>query len=201
MNKLLPVIVVGVVVVGGGGAAAYFLTRPNQNPSSNNNPISTTNPNPANNAQVTYENKDACTIFTLDDAKKVLGDSAKAGTGTPGATSNDISVSTCSYLVDTNTPGSAPVSVKNIHSASILVRAPKSATGTTSNKQVFTALPAGAQSVSGYGDSAFWNPTLGQLNVLKGNVWVILSSGVSSPPSGRTLDDAKKLADIIIPKL
>lgn len=139
----------------------------------------------------------ACSIFTLADAKQVLGDTAKGGASGANTSSSDLEVSMCSY---SQTSGSsAPVSATK--AASLLVRAPKTGAGTISNQSQFGALkPADSQPVPGYGDNAYWDPQYGQLNILKHNAWYILSNGPITPVD-RTLDQAKLLADILISKM
>lgn len=141
--------------------------------------------------------KQACTIFTLADAKQVLGDSAKGGETGTSTSSDALAVSTCSYTqqIGSNTP------VSSSKSASLLVRAPKNSAGVTSNQNQFSVLkPAGTQSVSGYGDNAYWDGQFGQLNILKNNTWYIVSNGPITP-TARTLDQAKQLADLLINKM
>jgi hypothetical protein len=139
----------------------------------------------------------ACNIFTLADAKQVLGDTAKGGASGTNTGSSDLEVSTCSYSQSSGT--SAPVSATK--SASLLVRAPKTGAGTTSNQNQFGTLkPADSQPVAGYGDNAYWDPQFGQLNILKNNAWYILSNGPITPVD-RTLDQAKLLADLLISKM
>jgi len=145
----------------------------------------------------TFAKRQACSIFTLSDAKQVLGDGAKGGESTGETSSDDLLVSTCSYTQDTGS--NAPVSAGK--SATLLVRAPKTGAGITSNQSQFGPLkPADSQHVAGYGDNAYWDPAYGQLNILKHNTWYILSSGPVTP-SSRTLDEAKQLADILISKM
>jgi hypothetical protein len=68
-------------------------------------------------------------------------------------------------------------------------------------KRSFTAArPAGAVSLKGYGDQAFWDPALGQLNILKGQYWAIISAG-SGPLDQRQPDLPRKIADIIMKRL
>lgn len=144
-----------------------------------------------------FPKRQACTIFTLADAKQVLGDSAKGGDNSTATSSDALSVSTCSYTQDSGS--NAPVAASK--SASLLVRAPKTGAGTTSNQNQFGYLkPADSQPVAGYGDNAYWDPQYGQLNILKHNAWYILSNGPITP-SVRSLDQAKVLADILISKM
>lgn len=83
----------------------------------------------------------------------------------------------------------------------MLVRSPKTQMGADSNSAQFNSQrPADTPKVSGYGDDAYWNPQNGQFNVLKKNTWLIISYGPLKA-ADRTEADAKKLADIIVPKL
>jgi hypothetical protein len=146
----------------------------------------------------TFPKRQACIIFKLADAKQVLGDNAKGGSNPiyDGPQGN-LDVSSCNYTQDSGS--NAPVTSSK--SASLLVRAPKTAAGITSNQNQFGPLkPADSQQVSGYGDNAYWDPQLGQLNILKNNTWYILSNGPITP-SARTLDQAKTLADILINRM
>lgn len=153
-------------------------------------------PAPATSQSVAFPQRKACSIFSLADAKQVLGDSAKGGSNNPDSP-EDLDVSACSYTQDAG----SNVPVSGHKSASLLVRAPKSGAGTTSNQNQFGRLkPADSQPVTGYGDNAYWDPQYGQLNILKHNSWYILSNGPITP-SERTLDQAETLADILINKL
>ena len=145
-----------------------------------------------------FPERKACSIFTLADAKQVLGNSAKGGNNsTTNSSSGDLAVSTCDYVQDTGS--NAPVLAGK--SASLLVRAPSSGAGITSNQNQFGYLkPADSQPVNGYGDNAYWNPQHGQLNILKNNTWYILSNGAAAPAS-RSLAQAEQLADLLIAKM
>src|SRR6478752_10614880 len=63
----------------------------------------------------------ACQIFTLSDAKSLLGETAKIGQSPADASSADLDVSTCTYTQSSST--GVPVSERK--SASLLVRIPK----------------------------------------------------------------------------
>ncbi len=56
--------------------------------------------------------------------------------------------------------------------------------------------PAGVQDVSNVGDKAYWNPSFGQLNVLKNGNWYILSNGTLDK-SKSTQADALKLYEAV----
>ncbi|MBX4197240.1 hypothetical protein KW801_01640 [Candidatus Saccharibacteria bacterium] len=149
------------------------------------------------NHSTAFPQRKACSIFTLADAKQVLGDNAKGGETANSSSSNDLEVSACNYTQDTGS--NAPVSASD--SASLLARAPKTGAGTTSNQNQFGPLkPANSEPVAGYGDNAYWDPQYGQLNILKNNTWYIVSFGPITPAS-RSLDQTKQLADILIDKM
>jgi hypothetical protein len=141
--------------------------------------------------------KKACAIFTLNDAKILLGDNAKGGQNTTDNSSGDLIVSTCSYTQDTGN-NAQTASTK---SATLLETSPTSDKGKTSNQNQFGPLkPLTAQDVSGYGDSAYWDSQYGQLDVLKNSIWYVLSYGPTSP-GDRTLDQTKQMADLLINKM
>lgn len=157
----------------------------------------TNSPTAVKGEHTTTPARNACTIFTLADAKQLLGDTAKGGVNPIYDSSPEFDVSTCTYTQDQG--ANTPVSSKK--SATLLMQAPKTDTGIASNQKEFGPFKAGSvQDVTGYGDQAFWDPEHGQLNILKNNVWYILSYGPSTP-SQRTLDQAKQLADLVIAKL
>ncbi len=141
--------------------------------------------------------KKACSIFTLADAKKLLGDSAKGGQTNSSTSSDDLAVTTCTYTKDAGS--NAPVTGSK--SATLLVRAPKTDQGENSNQNQFGPLkPTNVQDVSGYGDKAYWDPQYGQLNILKNANWYILSYGPITP-ADRTLGQTEQMADLLVSKL
>ncbi len=139
--------------------------------------------------QVNYNPPKACDILPLATAQKVDAGLAANDAPSSDASSDAILVSNCNYYA---------LSTKT--SVGLLVRGAKNATGADSNADQFKTVPMGAQAVDGYGDKAYWDPTFGQLNILKSNNWYILSNGPVMPKD-RTLDAAKKLADVLIDKL
>jgi hypothetical protein len=101
----------------------------------------------------------------------------------------------CSY-----TQEAQPNLSKKIESAAVTLRLPKNDNGKSFNQYEFAGgKPKGVEDISGYGEKAFWDPALGILNVLKNDKWVLISNGSSA--ADRKLEDAKKLADIVVPKL
>lgn len=186
--------IIGAVLVVAAGVGIFVAMNNSNNHSGKSTTASTAYNNSSNQA---FKPKQACSVFTLADAKQVLGDSAKGGETTGNTSSDDLEVSTCSYTQDSG----SNVPVAGSKSASLLVRAPKTGAGITSNQNQFGPLkPADSERVAGYGDNAYWDPQFGQLNILKHNAWYILSYGPITP-SSRTLDQAKQLADILIDKM
>lgn len=138
---------------------------------------------------VVYHPPKACDVLTRAIAQKISA-GVMSAQDLPGGNTPSITVTNCSYF-DANTR----VSV------GLLVRGAKDAAGASTNKAQFgVAMPASAQEVTGYGDGAYWDTNFGQLNVLKHDNWYIITSG-GIAPSSHTLDDTKKLADLLIDKL
>lgn len=140
--------------------------------------------------------KEACTYLSQEVANKVLGAGAEKGTVASATSSDDISVSTCTY---TSKVGDSLADIKNMRVATLLVRSPLTATGAASNDEPFDTMKTGALTVDGYGEKAYWDPELGQLNVLKGGVWLIISFGKSNL-TDHSLEETKPLADEIVPQ-
>ncbi|MFZ1301296.1 MAG: hypothetical protein WAQ27_01805 [Candidatus Microsaccharimonas sp.] len=144
--------------------------------------------------KVVYQPVDACTRLTLNEAKELLGDGAVLTTPPIAPVVNkNTALSRCGY-----TDGSADTN--GIIVAAITVRSGVNDDGAAQNKTDFTngSLGATIEAVEDVGDEAFFNPDLGQLNILDGRDWIILSYGVGSDPQGNTLEDAKKLAEKVL---
>lgn len=142
----------------------------------------------------------ACDVLTQEVATQALGTAEKADLPMDGsAASDDIEVTQCIY---SQPSGDTIESIKTRKQASILVRGAKTKTGAESNQFVFDSpnLPANVVNVPGYGNAAFWNPEFGQLNIHKNNNWYILTLGVNDIKQ-KTLDETKKLADLVNDKL
>lgn len=136
----------------------------------------------------------ACDLFTQDEAKQILGDTTTASSQTDPVNGKGISIDTCSYSNNAST-------VAAIRIATIMVRSTTTDEGIESNKEAFeiggTAHPEGATAVAGYGEKAFWDPATNQLAILKGNTWIAILYGGTNPKNN-TLDDAKKIADLVV---
>lgn len=140
--------------------------------------------------------REACDYLKQADADQLLGADSEKGSLNADASSSDVHVSTCTYTTKAETLEE----VRDMRTASLLVRAPLTEAGAESNQTPFESGPEGAQDVTGYGEQAYWDPSMGQLNVLKDDTWLIISHG-KSRASDRTLDEAKQLADIVVPRM
>lgn len=141
----------------------------------------------------------ACEIFTLEKAKELLGPEAvksDQANNTSSSYSEDIATSSCVYT-DKQYSVSDPPEKQTI--ASLIVRSPRNDMGKSANENVFLkgALPSGANKITGYGASAFWNTEFGQLNILESGEWYILDYG-SFLPSARKQADAERFAGLLL---
>ncbi len=140
--------------------------------------------------------REACEIFTLADAKQILNGDVAGGDMEATGTSKDVRVSGCSYKLS-----SAAALAADTKSASLIAHFPRTSVGIASDQKAFKGpLPPGSTIVGGYGDKAFWDRQLGQLNILKNNIWYVLTYGTAAP-ADRSLQQTKQLADILAPKL
>lgn len=195
MNKLIIGLVGAVVVVGAG--VVFVVTRGGDSAKVTN--TTTGQSQEIKTGDDAFVAVDACDVVTQSVADQVLGSgSTKSDTSAGNASSDDVSVSNCNYLNKPHT-GNPLQDAKNGTTLGLLARAAKSSAGANSNKAVFgSQKPSGVEDLSGYGDKAYYNPQYGQINILKGNNWYILSvkKGVDSRVVS-TLDVVKPFADAI----
>lgn len=139
---------------------------------------------------------DACDILTSTIAKQILGDAAvKSIAPASQISTKDVSISDCVYTARIDPSGA--VSTSNTKGVNVLVRAAKTSAGVESNKSQFGSnKPAGVQDVDVIGDAAFFNPQYGQLNILKGGNWYIVTNYSGTAGVG-TMESDKQLADLI----
>lgn len=184
MKTLVAIIVCAIIVVGG---VAYWL--------SHHNDTTTKTRTPAATDTVRYEPVDACDVLTEAIASQVLGATPVKVTDIPNAISSaHLSGSQCAYYYQAAANGAAAAQRQTVE---LLVQSAKDQSGADSNQTQFAALPSGSQWVPGYGAKAYWNPALGQLNILDNNNWYIVSHYSGSSRTSATLDQAKVLADAV----
>jgi hypothetical protein len=143
-----------------------------------------------------FVGKKACELLTLDDAKALIGsDAQKAeGPGLGDLERADISLTNCTFHDE---------DVE--HFVGLLLRAGRTDIGARENDTVFedSRKQEGTEDVTGYGDKAAWSPTMGQLYVYVKGSYLIFNNdkgaGLSKPTA--SLDEAKKVADLVLPRL
>lgn len=194
MNKLVLAIVGGVIVVGAG--VAVVVTRGDDDNSVRITNSATGDSQEVKTGDAAIINVDACDVLTESVAKQVIGAGAEKGDTSAGnVSSDDVSVSNCVYTYKSVTTGPIFDQLASTDHAGLLVRSAKTQIGVKSNKTPFTtARPSAAQDVSGFGDDAYFNPTTGQLNILKGGNWYILSKYKGTSGTATTVDEVKVLA-------
>jgi len=148
-------------------------------------------------SQQAYKVVPACQAFTLADARKILGQEAKASTanGSSDSQSGDLAVSVCSY-------SGAADAVEDTQTVTVLARSAKSSAGATSNDSLFGKdKPKGKQDVPGVGQSAFWDAQLSQLSVLQDHNLYIIGNMKGTGSNSGTLAISKAVYDQIKNKL
>ena len=132
--------------------------------------------------------------YQLITPSRLLAVAPKAETAvSQTADSEEVIVAACTYkTTDESLPS---------QTASLILRSPKNQAGAISNQAPFSsAKPANSQTVYGVGESAYWNPELGQLNVLNEGNWLIITAGLVKA-SERTQEQAIQAANLILPKI
>ncbi len=194
MKKIL--LIAALVLAISGSAGAYFLTREdNKKPPASTSSTSSPQTSPTNTPPATPEvpqaEKTVCGILTQDVADIYMEGGAIASDSNKEAPrdSNNVIISTCTYN-----------SADGTKTASLLMRVAKNAEGSAHDKEQFGPnKPSTAQTLSGYGDSAYWDADFKQLNILKGTTWYIITAGPNQV-SSRTVDQARLLADLLVQK-
>lgn len=143
--------------------------------------------------KVVYQPTNACDMFSTAKAKELLGSNTVTSSVAAPTQSGDIASSNCGYTdgnPDTN----------NMIVAAISIRSGINDKGVQQNKTEFVAgwPKTDVETIKDLGESAYFNQKLGQLNILDGHRWIIISYGVGSSPRTNTEDDAIKLAKKIL---
>ena len=127
---------------------------------------------------------DACTVFTPADAAQALGETPRELP--PPKTKNKV-IPACTYE-----SGEGP----STKSLSVQFRFAKN---DDEARRAFSEarLEARGKPVILGGRDAYWLDKQAQLNVLKGSHWVVITAKVP----GRESDTARKLAEILLPKI
>jgi len=140
-----------------------------------------------------YQPIKACDLFTPAEAQDLLGDRVNGVDKNNPVVSDNVAVSKCSYT-DLNT------NADDMKFAALAIRSAVNDTGVTQNKTDFVTARSNneVEAVQGFGQSAYFNKTNGQLNILDGQKWIIVSYGVSSAPNSTTVDRLVEVAHKIL---
>ena len=143
--------------------------------------------------KIVYQPAKACELFTPVMAEDLLGEKVIGVDTKDPVVSGDTATSKCSYT-DEN-----PDKDKMIVAA-IAVRSGINDAGVAQNQADFaTAQRSNAvEAVKDLGEGAYFNKTLGQLNVLDAHNWIILNYGIGPAPETNTVDKAVQLAHKIL---
>ena len=143
--------------------------------------------------KIVYEPAVACNLLTLDEAKEFLGDATINGVKGELTQVGDVVTSRCGY-----SDGKADTA--NAVVIAIAVRSGINDKGIEQNKTQFNnGMPtSNVEIIKDVGDSAYFNKTTGQLNILKQSTWVLLSYGPGASSASNTIEDAVKLADKVL---
>lgn len=147
---------------------------------SSTKPEASTNSSSSLQQQTAQKTTGPCaSVLTLAQAQSVLsGVSASSGNGTSSTDANT-TVITCTY-----SSGSS--------NAAIVAHLANNGVGQSTNDLQFgSERPSNAVSVSGFGQSAFWQPGTG-LNILKNNDWYVVNY---SKDGSSTQSDSEQLAN------
>lgn len=144
---------------------------------------------------VVYKPADACKLFTPAEAEDLLGSHVSNVEASKPVISGDVATSQCGYG-DTNTDQSQ----RKV--AAVAVQSGVNDKGVKQNKADFNTKKANNKNITAVqslGDDAYFNHVNGQLNILKGRQWFIISYGVGTTPQNNTVGDAITLAQLVLP--
>ncbi len=126
----------------------------------------------------------ACALLTKSIATRYLGTGLQSSTANATTQTDDADVASCSYVSAS----------KPAHSAILLMRKAKTAAGRETNQTLFTVGQKKGQALDSYDAPAYWDATMGQLNILRDGNWYMVVNGVSTPFNARVVSDAIDLA-------
>jgi hypothetical protein len=135
------------------------------------------------------ESFDACGVFTLEDAQKVIGKEAAGEPVNPKAKRPKVIASCTYHAVKDGTKVAATASYK-------FARTPEEAQRAFDEARMqFQTKPMLID-----GADAFWSAKTGEMTLRKGRTWLTVSVGPSQLAQ-REMNDARRLAEILAKKL
>lgn len=146
-----------------------------------------------NASRIVYKPTNACDLLTPAKAQDLLGEGVISMDTKGASISGDVATSKCSYTDRKENQDQMKV-------AAVAVRSGINDDGVAQNKADFATSKANktVTDVSNLSDEAYFNPVVGQLNILDGRRWIIISYGIGTAPQDNSLDDAIQLANTIL---
>lgn len=134
--------------------------------------------------------QDACKLFTLDDAKKILGNATTPSSTNANAVTEKVSTSLCSYSSNDSDESKLKV-------VTVLART----TNPIQARQAFEVSKApNAVEINEFGRDSYYNPDVSQLNILKNDLLIRIASTEGSKSKGM-LDTSTQVGRVIVNKL
>jgi len=134
--------------------------------------------------------KVACKVFSLEDAKKIVNEQIeKLSAGGANTIADGQASTTCSYGIESNSKYPLEVTIKLLDSTPEIAKQKFQA-----SKSQFPII------VQDLGQQAHWQTDTAQLNVLKGQYWLVVSAGAGEP-NLRQMDLPVRIAQHILEQL
>lgn len=145
---------------------------------------------------IVYQPVSACNLFTPQKAQKLFNEDVHRVDRDRPTIADETATSKCSYTKLEQ----ARTDTENLVVAAIAVRSGINDEGKAKNQADFATAQQEQKGevVEELEQKAFYTPERGQLNILDGRKWIILSYGNGNDPSSNKLDDVLKLADTVL---
>lgn len=143
--------------------------------------------------KIVYQPVAACDLFNLSEAKELLGSGTVMTNQQNPVVKSSTATSNCGY-----TDGNADMDAVIV--AAVIIRSGINDKGVAQNRAEFDAGKpnTGVEALADLGDRAYFNQARGQLNILRGHEWIIISNGIAPAPETNSLDDAVAVAHKIL---
>ncbi len=147
---------------------------------------------------IVYQPVSACDLFTPEKAQKLFDEDVHRVDRDQPVIADETATSKCSY----SKLEQAMTDPENLVVAAIAVRSGINDEGVAQNKKDFALAQKSqkGQDVDELKQKSFYTPDRGQLNILDGRKWIILSYGPGNDPLANELDDMLDLAEVILAK-
>lgn len=146
--------------------------------------------------RIVYQPAKACELLTPARAQDLLGDKVFSVDSNNPTIADNVATSKCAYTDQNADPTQMRI-------AAVAVRSGINDEGDAKNKAEFAQAKRAVGTegnVEKLGESAFFNASNGQLNILTGHMWLITNYGLASA-TANTLENATELAHKVLPSL